>query len=171
MASATRIGRALRPAPSLLCQGTRRAAHAHHFPPAYFSAASNLRPRLTASTIVPRTATAAFHSTPRRPNERGKSAESDLSKLDVLGNTPVPSNSIDVCMSDGFKFNSGATVENGSGAIVVGGEAFAWRPWLARSGEGKGGADKRLVNVKGQWDVPDESLGLFDLIWPRPGGL
>ena len=167
MASTTRIGRALRPAPSLLRRGTGRAAHVHP-PPAYCAATSSLRPLPTAAAIAP--PTAAFHSTPHRPNDRGERAESDLSKLDVLGNTPVPSNSIDICMSDGFKFNNGATVEDGSGAIVVGGEAFAWRPWLARGGGGGGKNEKRLLNPKGQWDVPEESLSLFDLIWPRPGG-
>lgn len=109
-----------------------------------------------------------LHTTAQRPRRHagddeganGERPRTDFGALDVLGNTPVPSYSVDVCMSDGFQFNNGAKVADGSGAIIVGGEAFAWRPW---------GPDKRLVNAKGQWHVSDETLGLFDLIWPRPG--
>lgn len=66
-------------------------------------------------------------------------------------------------MSSGFKLNSGARVVDGSGVVLVGGEAFEWRPWLASpSGE------LRLVNRKGQWDIPAAALGLLSVIWPRP---
>ncbi|KAK7753474.1 hypothetical protein SLS62_004549 [Diatrype stigma] len=109
-------------------------------------------------------AIAPFHATCRlRENEGERVPTTDFSKLDVLGNVPVPSNSVDICMWNGFQFNSGAKIADGSGAIVVGGEAFTWRPWAARGGE------KRLLNQKGQWDVPNETLGLFELLWPRPG--
>jgi hypothetical protein len=80
--------------------------------------------------------------------------------MDVLGDTPVPSTSVDICMSEGFKLNNGITVIDGSGIILVSGEAFAWRPW---------GAAKKLVNAKGQWEVPMEAFNLLGLLWPRPG--
>lgn len=87
---------------------------------------------------------------------------SDLDRLDVMGGVPVPSHSVDLCMADGFQLNSGAEIRGGDGVMLVGGEGFAWRPWLA----GNGG--KRLVNAKGQWDIAEESLALLSLVWPRP---
>jgi len=83
----------------------------------------------------------------------------DFSRMDVLGATPVPSTSIDGCMPDGFQLNNGIKILDGSGALLVGGEAFAWRPW---------GAAKKLVNGKGQWEVHDGAFELLGLVWPRP---
>lgn len=65
-------------------------------------------------------------------------------------------------MDDGFGLNSGITIENGDGALLLNGEAFRWRPWVARG-------EKKLVNAKGQFDVPAETLSMIDLLWPRPG--
>lgn len=56
-------------------------------------------------------------------------------------------------------------IVGGSGVLLVGGEAFAWMPWVARQGEG----GRRLVNEKGQWDVEDEAWGLLGVVWPKPG--
>lgn len=81
--------------------------------------------------------------------------------MDVLGNTPAPSTSVDVCMSDGFGLNSGITISGGDGALLVSGEAFVWRPWRVKG-------VMELVNEKGQFDVPDVAFGLFELLWPRP---
>lgn len=79
----------------------------------------------------------------------------------MLGNTPVPSTSVDVCMYDGFGLNSGATITDGNGALLVDGEVFNWRPW-----EAKGSLN--LTNKKGQFELPPQAFALFDLIWPRP---
>ena len=87
----------------------------------------------------------------------------DFSQLDVLGDIPAPATSVDVCTWDGFHLNSGIKVLDGNGVILVGGEAFVWRPWLVA------GSSKRLVNAKGQWDVPAEAFGLLSVLWPRPG--
>ena len=43
--------------------------------------------------------------------------------------------------------------------MLVGGEAFVWRPWDRR----------RLLNAKGQWDVKAEAWGILELVWPKPG--
>ncbi|KAI0395330.1 hypothetical protein F5Y17DRAFT_474613 [Xylariaceae sp. FL0594] len=85
----------------------------------------------------------------------------DFASMDVLANTPVPSTAIDICQSDGFQLNSGAKILEGAGVILVGGEAFEWRPWLTRG-------EHRLLNSKGQWDIPNEALGPLSLLWPRP---
>lgn len=86
----------------------------------------------------------------------------DLNDLNVLGNTPAPSTSVDVCTYDGFGLNSGITFTGGTGALLVNGEAFAWRPW-----EAKGSME--LLNSKGQVDIPAEAFAMFGLLWPRPG--
>lgn len=65
-------------------------------------------------------------------------------------------------MHDGFGLNSGITIEDGDGALLVSGEAFAWRPWEVTG-------EKKLVNAKGQFELPREAFGLFEMLWPRPG--
>jgi len=90
--------------------------------------------------------------------------------MDMLGQTEAPSTSIDVCLPDGFILNSGVRIDGGAGALLVGGEAFEWRPWeAAAAGEGKG--EMKLVNKKGQWELqnPEEAFGLLGMVWPRPG--
>lgn len=82
----------------------------------------------------------------------------------MLGNTPVPATSVDTCLPGGFRLNNGASVAGGDGMLLVGGEALAWRPWAA----GGGGA-RRLVNEKGQFEVPGEAFAALGLLWPRPG--
>ncbi|KHO01150.1 NADH dehydrogenase [ubiquinone] 1 alpha subcomplex assembly factor 3 [Metarhizium album ARSEF 1941] len=74
---------------------------------------------------------------------------------------PAPSTSVDVCMYDGFGLNSGLTIKDGNGALLVNGEAFAWRPWEAKE-------SMELVNGKGQFELPREAFGVFDILWPRP---
>lgn len=162
MASSMRIGRVLRPAASVLHQGTKPAGSRP-----LCSTIKLSRTTATSGSYGPRpiAAVAPFHATSRQLKEDDgeRSPTTDFDKLDVLGNVPIPSNSVDICMWNGFQFNSGVKIADGSGAIVVGGEAFTWRPWAARGGE------KRLLNQKGQWEVPNETLGLFELLWPRPG--
>ncbi|KAI1168572.1 hypothetical protein F5B18DRAFT_185571 [Nemania serpens] len=115
----------------------------------------------SATTTNPfRQSIASFHATSHRRNRDGP-PPTDFAAMDVLGNTPVPSTIVDICMSDGFQLNSGARIVEGSGVILVGGEAFAWRPWLPRG-------EHRLLNAKGQWEIPNETLGPLSLLWPRP---
>ena len=85
--------------------------------------------------------------------------QTDFSKLDVLNNAVAPSTSIDACLSDGFQLNNGLKIR-GSGVLLVGGEAFKWRPFEGRTG---------LLNNKGQWGCEDEAWGVLDLVWPKPG--
>ncbi|KAF7559435.1 hypothetical protein G7046_g4719 [Stylonectria norvegica] len=106
----------------------------------------------------------AFHdvrSRRKRQEVPAHNGPTDFNELDVLGNTPAPSTSVDVCMYDGFGLNSGVTVTDGNGVLLVDGEVFKWRPW-----EVKG--TFTLLNQKGQVELPTEAFALFDLIWPRP---
>ncbi len=97
---------------------------------------------------------------PARPTHPPKT---DFAELDVLANTPTPSTAVDVCYADGFALNSGVRITGGDGALLVGGEAFSWRPWEAVQ---QGG---RLVNGRGQWEVGEEGFAVFGGLWPRPG--
>ncbi|KAL7946761.1 DUF498 domain protein [Trichoderma barbatum] len=109
----------------------------------------------------------SFHTIPPSLSKRrgdmppDTSHRTSFSELDVLGSVPAPSTSVDVCMYDGFGLNSGITISGGDGALLVNGEAFAWRPWEVRG-------EMKLVNEKGQFELPEEAFGLFDVLWPRP---
>jgi hypothetical protein len=96
----------------------------------------------------------------------------DFGEMDVLASAPVPTTSVDICHEDGFSLNSGVHISGGSGTLLVGGEAFVWRPWEAGSGSGSNKGrrgEKRLVNAKGQWEVSEEGFAVLGLVWPRPG--
>ncbi|KAI9051402.1 hypothetical protein LZ554_004449 [Drepanopeziza brunnea f. sp. 'monogermtubi'] len=105
-----------------------------------------------------------FSSPAPQKHDRGppstEDTQTDFGALNVLGSTPAPSTSIDACLWDGFHLDSGVKISGGAGVLLVGGEAFAWRPW------GHGG--KTMLNEKGQWDVAEESWGLLGLVWPKP---
>ena len=127
--------------------------------------------RTTLMPAVPtyhrRPAARPFHYSHSNLKQKAKSEEkqpTNISDFDVLGSVPVPSTSVDVCMYDGFGLNSGITIDGGDGALLVNGEAFRWRPWEAIG-------EKTLVNKKGQFELPEESLQVFDALWPRPGML
>ncbi|KAJ4260597.1 hypothetical protein NW762_007340 [Fusarium torreyae] len=105
-----------------------------------------------------------FHAVPSRRKDQQPPAQpppTDFGELDVLGNTPIPSTSVDVCMYDGFGLNSGVTITDGNGVLLIDGEVFNWRPWEAKG-------SMNLVNKKGQFELPPNAFALFDLLWPRP---
>ncbi|KAG6004345.1 hypothetical protein E4U21_001158 [Claviceps maximensis] len=126
------------------------------------------RPHLEASAVSSTTTRrhARFFQTcpPRFRSRRDTPSEpspTDFNEMNMLGDVPAPSTSVDVCMYDGFGLNSGLTIANGDGALLVHGEAFTWKPWEARG-------SLKLTNDKGQFDLAPEAFGLFDLLWPRP---
>ncbi|RBR13975.1 uncharacterized protein FIESC28_07941 [Fusarium coffeatum] len=105
-----------------------------------------------------------FHIIPSRRKDQQPPAQpppTDFGELDVLGNTPAPSTSVDVCMYDGFGLNSGITITGGNGVLLIDGEVFKWRPWEAKG-------SMNLVNKKGQFELPPNAFALFDLLYPRP---
>jgi NADH dehydrogenase [ubiquinone] 1 alpha subcomplex assembly factor 3 len=143
-------------------------------------------PRRTPRPFVPATHTthtmhtsapAAMQSRPPKSRDRGpksdEDTQTDFSALDVLRNTAPPATSIDACTDDGFALNNNTRV-SGCGLLLVGGEAFRWRPWV-RDGEAatatsaEGTLRGRLRNPKGQWDVDEAAWGVLELVWPKPG--
>lgn len=109
-------------------------------------------------------------SSPPRTRDRGpksdESTQTDFSAADIYSRAPPPTNAIDTCLSDGFHLDNGVKISDGNGLLLVGGEAFIWRPW----GQSP---NKSLVNQKGQWAITEENMetawGLLQVVWPRPG--
>nr|POF06851.1 nadh dehydrogenase [ubiquinone] 1 alpha subcomplex assembly factor 3 [Quercus suber] len=107
--------------------------------------------------------------------------QTDFQAMDMLSNTPAPTTAVDACMDDGFALNSGMKV-TGAGVLLLGGEAFKWRPWTRASrkeetigGGGLGDEGKRissegrkLRNSKGQFETDQQVWGVLDLVWPKP---
>lgn len=112
-----------------------------------------------------------------RSSQKAEETQPDFSALDVLRNTAAPATSIDACTHDGFALNNNAKL-SGCGVLLVGGEAYRWKPWLSEHrkegtvGGGAKGDDAmtgRLLNSKGQWEAPQDAWGLLELVWPKPG--
>ena len=112
-----------------------------------------------------------------RGPKSNEDTQTDFSALDLLRNTAAPATSIDACTGDGFALNNQMRI-SGSGVLLVGGEAFRWRPWLHEQrkegtvGEGGSGEDAmtgRLLNAKRQWEVPEQAWGVLELVYPKPG--
>lgn len=115
--------------------------------------------------MIPRSHTAKPSTHDRLPVAKEESQGTDLNALNVLGNIPAPTTAVEACLDDGFHLDSGVKVRGGSGVLLVGGEAFAWRPWLTRPGKSKA----EMVNRKGQFELDEEVWGLLSVVWPRPG--
>ncbi|KAI3337011.1 hypothetical protein HD806DRAFT_24418 [Xylariaceae sp. AK1471] len=159
MTSLIRISRPIGAAAAL---AVRRQCYSSCRPLSTASPSYTFRPSSTTTTKSFSYPTASFHATKCHQNTGDEPRPpTDFAAMDVLGNTPVPSTAVDICQSDGFQLNSGAKILEGQGVILVGGEAFAWRPWLPRG-------EHRLLNAKGQWEIPNETMGLLSLLWPRP---
>lgn len=124
-------------------------------------------------------------SRPPKSRDRGpvskEDTQTDFNAMNILSNTPAPSTAIDSCTPDGFALNSGLKV-TGSGVMLVGGEAFKWRPWAREShkadaigASGDGDDDKgvasmagKVMNARGQFEVDRQAWGILDLVWPKP---
>lgn len=126
---------------------------------------------------------------PDRGPPSKEDTQTDFNAMDVLGGMPIPTTSVDVCLDDGFLLDSGLRIRDGDGVLLVGNEAFVWRPWMTvrpkgeqdggivtgtemrlaeRTSAGHGRGTGGLVNAKGQLEVGEEAWGLFNALWPRP---
>ncbi|KAL1963688.1 hypothetical protein VTN77DRAFT_7892 [Rasamsonia byssochlamydoides] len=116
--------------------------------------------------IVPRAQPPKPQTRDRGPRS-SETTQTDFGELNVLGNLPTPATAVDACLNDGFHLNNGIKVTGGDGVLLVGGEAFSWRPWQAFNG-GNTDVKGMMVNEKGQFEVAEEVWGLLGLVWPRP---
>ncbi|KAF7865864.1 hypothetical protein EAF04_006029 [Stromatinia cepivora] len=165
------------PLPINLCPQSR--TYSEKSPSSHKPHISNPPAPTSQSTSTPPTYSHAPPTHDRGPPS-SETTQTDFSILDVLGNTPSPSTSIDACLSDGFHLNSGVKVggdgkivggkwRRGSGVLLVGGEAFEWRPWVQGEGEeGESEGELELVNGRGQFECADEAWGVLGCVWPRP---
>lgn len=99
----------------------------------------------------------------------------DFAALDVLGDLQGPAAGVEVITNDGFKLSNGIRID-GAGVMLIDGEAFKWRPWLARGYDEEDKQNVRtknkldsLRNARGQWLAHESCWGLLDLVWPKPG--
>lgn len=122
---------------------------------------SSQTPRPT--RMIPRAHTAKPSPNARLPEAKEDNPGADLNALNVLGNVPAPTTAVEACLDNGFHLDNGLKVRGGDGVLLVGGEAFAWRPWSTKSSKAE------MVNRKGQFAVDEEVWGLLGVVWPRPG--
>ena len=127
--------------------------------------------------IIHITASKGLQSRPPKTRDRGpksdEDTQTDFGALDVLRNTAAPATSIDACTSDGFALNNQMRISE-SGLLLIGGEAFRWRPWLREgsAADWSSGTDSmtgKLTNAKKQWDVHEGVWGVLELVYPKPG--
>lgn len=104
-----------------------------------------------------------------RGPESAESTTTDFDALNVLGTMPAPTTGIDACLDNGFHLNSGVKVSNGDAVLLVGGEAFSWRPWKATEAKNDRAAKAAMINAKGQFELDEQVWGLLSAVWPRPG--
>lgn len=118
--------------------------------------------RFFTPTTLLKTPPSSFSSNDGRDSV-SENTRTDFSSLDVLADAPPPTTAVELCLNDGFNLSNGVRIR-GSGCLLVGGEAFEWRPWKATT------PPSRIINKKGQWDVAKEAWALLEVVWPRPGG-
>ncbi|KAL6236584.1 hypothetical protein BDW75DRAFT_239096 [Aspergillus navahoensis] len=108
------------------------------------------------------------HPSKPRTHDRGppskEDTQTDFAALNVLGNIPTPTTAVDACLDAGFHLDNGVKITGGDGMMLVGGEAFTWRPWMSK----KDGGKDSMINAKGQFEVDEQAWGILDLVWPRP---
>ncbi|KAL4775607.1 hypothetical protein BDW60DRAFT_124083 [Aspergillus nidulans var. acristatus] len=108
------------------------------------------------------------HPSKPRTHDRGppskEDTQTDFAALNVLGNIPTPTTAVDACLDTGFHLDNGVKITGGDGVMLVGGEAFTWRPWMSK----KDGTKNSMINSKGQFEVDEQTWGILDLVWPRP---
>ncbi|EXJ87142.1 hypothetical protein A1O3_04100 [Capronia epimyces CBS 606.96] len=134
---------------------------------------------------------------PRAPktHDRGPVSEedtqTDFAKMDILATAgaATPATAIDACIHDGFYLNNGVQTSGGLGVLLLDGEAFVWAPWNGSSITGtndtddktntntntRGGSDGsttagfgKFLDRRGILTLPPSSLGIFELVYPKP---
>ncbi|EXJ83313.1 hypothetical protein A1O1_06932 [Capronia coronata CBS 617.96] len=127
-----------------------------------------------------------------KSHDRGPASEedtqTDFAKMDILTNAgaTTPATSIDACVHDGFHLNNGVQTRGGLGVLLLDGEAFVWAPWNANAANKKKETDSTsstttnggvtsspegfnaFLDRRGILTIPPSSLGIFELIYPRP---
>ena len=97
--------------------------------------------------------------------------------MDVFNtaNVSAPATSIDACTTDGFHLNNGLKIGGGSGILLLGGEAFTWRPWDAvEVASSSSGGDTVVAKIGsmlsplGVLNITAPAWGLLEVLYPKP---
>jgi NADH dehydrogenase [ubiquinone] 1 alpha subcomplex assembly factor 3 len=90
--------------------------------------------------------------------------------MDIYSTAATPATAIDACTPHGFHLNNGVKISGGSGVLLFGGEAFAWRPWSASASASATASASigSLLTPTGTLEIPLSSLGVLDLLYPKP---
>ncbi|KAJ5808615.1 hypothetical protein N7474_009884 [Penicillium riverlandense] len=130
--------------------------------------------RHNSTSVRPARMVSRAHAAKPTSHDRGpeskEDTQTDFAALNVLGNIPAPTTAIDACLDSGFHLNSGVKITGGDALLLVGGEAFAWRPWKAFEEMETKTKDAKaaMINAKGQFEVDEQVWGLLSMVWPRP---
>ncbi|KAJ6079408.1 hypothetical protein N7467_009161 [Penicillium canescens] len=129
--------------------------------------------RNNSSTVRPSRMVSRAHAHKPVSHDRGpqsnEDTQTDFAALNVLGNIPAPTTAIDATLDSGFHLNNGVKVTGGDGLLLVGGEAFAWRPWKAVEGaKDDRDAKDSMINAKGQFELDESVWGVLSVVWPKP---
>ncbi|KAJ5629006.1 hypothetical protein N7490_011234 [Penicillium lividum] len=139
-----------------------------------FNPTPSIPHRNTSTAVRPTRMIPRSHTHKPATHDRGpqseESTQTDFNALNVLGGVEAPTTGIDACLDSGFHLNSGLKITGRSGLMLVGGEAFAWRPWKVSEGkfEDERAAKAGMINAKGQFELGEEAWGLLSVVWPRP---
>jgi NADH dehydrogenase [ubiquinone] 1 alpha subcomplex assembly factor 3 len=89
--------------------------------------------------------------------------------MDIFSGTPEPATSVDACTTDGFHLNNGVKVTNAA-VLLAGGEAWAWKPWLALSPPNAPTPkiSDMLDPRRGTLVFPEASLSILAHLHPKP---
>ena len=180
--SATTAKTSLRPHPNLGPACNRLSIHPHRrqLPTPSAHSHSFHTSRQYAYAAPPSSPSSPTQRAPRPPktHDRGptstETTQTDFSAMDIFNNSNVnvPATSIDACTPDGFHLDNGIKTAGGDGLLLLGGEAFTWRPWLmgkenSTSLSSAAGANT-LLSPTGVLFFPPPSLTLLTLLHPKP---
>jgi len=86
-----------------------------------------------------------------------------FSSLNVYEGIPPPGSAVETIYEDGFIFSSGVRFFDGSGALMVQGEVFRWRP------AERGAVEEEKAKRTGVLELGKEVWGALDVVSPKPG--
>ena len=104
-------------------------------------------------------------TTPNFPLEGGSDPKEFLSQLDVFSGLPTPPSAVDSVFPDGFLLNDGQMIR-GDGVFLLSNDVLRWRALLSEGELEEAEAKAKKTSVL---ELPDESWGLLDVIYPKPG--
>ncbi|KAL9115700.1 MAG: hypothetical protein Q9227_000068 [Pyrenula ochraceoflavens] len=114
-------------------------------------------------------------TSPPATRDRGppskEDTQTDFAAMDVLGNSAIPATTIDACLSSSFHLDNGLRTPPGVGILLLSGECFTWRPWLALSSSSPSTPAQpgHMLTPTGLWNVDDaKAWAALELLWPRP---